>query len=72
MSEIDDFKNDAEKYVQDHPQQVKEAEQDLEKKLAPSDVQASQPAQGGQEGQAQPAGGQPSQDAADHDSAGSR
>ncbi|MFY9889625.1 MAG: hypothetical protein WAK71_15035 [Streptosporangiaceae bacterium] len=69
MSEIDDLKNDAEKYVQDHPQQVKEGEQDLEKKLAPGAVQGGQPAQSGQEGQAQPAGSQPPGDAADRDSA---
>lgn len=33
MSELDDLKNDAEKYAKDHPDQVKEGEQDVEKKL---------------------------------------
>jgi len=33
MVDFDSLKNDAEKYAQDHPQQVKEGEQDVEKKL---------------------------------------
>jgi hypothetical protein len=33
MVDFDNLKNDAEKYAQDHPQQVKEGEQDVEKKL---------------------------------------
>ncbi len=74
MSELDDLKNDAEKYAKEHPQQVKEGEQELEKKLIPDQAQGSQPAAGGQEGQA-PAGGRPDQtdhDSAAGDSAGSR
>jgi hypothetical protein len=33
MVDFDSLKNDAEQYAQDHPQQVKEGEQDVEKKL---------------------------------------
>jgi hypothetical protein len=33
MVDFDSLKNDAEKEVQDHPQQVKEGEQNIEKKL---------------------------------------
>jgi hypothetical protein len=78
MSELDDLKNDAEKYAKDHPQQVKEGEQELEKKLAPGEAQGSQPTEGGQatqegqESQAQAAGTQQDKDRADRDSAGSR
>ena len=35
-------RSDAENYAKDHPQQVKEGEQELEKKLAPGDAQDSQ------------------------------
>jgi hypothetical protein len=33
MSELDNLTGDAEKYAKDHPDQVKESEQDVEKKL---------------------------------------
>lgn len=81
MSELDDLKNDAEKYAKDHPQQVKEGEQELEKKLAPGEAQGSQPTEGdqatqegqeSQESQAQAAGTPQDKDSADRDSAGSR
>lgn len=42
MSDLDDLKNYAEKYAKDHPQQVKEGEQELEKKLLPGEAQGSQ------------------------------
>jgi hypothetical protein len=78
MSELDDLKNDAEKYAKDHPQQVKEGEQELEKKLIPGEAQGSQPTGGGQEGHAEAAGNQQDaagsqhdKDAADRDSAAS-
>ena len=72
MSELDDLKNDAEKYAKDHPQQVQEGEQELEKKLVPGEAQGGQPTARGQEGQAEAAGDQQDQDAADRDSAASR
>jgi hypothetical protein len=74
MSELDDLKNDAEKYARDHPQQVKEGEQDLEKKLVPGEAQGSQPTASGQEDRAEAAGNQQDQDkdAADRDSAASQ
>lgn len=76
MSELDDLKNDAEKYAKDHPQQVMEGEQELEKKLAPGEAQSSQPTEGGQATQdsqdSQAAGTQQDKDRADRDSAGSR
>jgi hypothetical protein len=67
MSELDDLKNDAEKYAKDHPQQVKEGEEDLEKKLIPGDAQSGQTA-AGQEGHSHPEDGQPNQNPDDDDS----
>jgi hypothetical protein len=86
MSELDDLKNDAERYAKDHPQQVQAGEEDLERKLVPGEAQGSQSAGGGQEGhpedagdqqdpaggQQDPAGGQQGKGAADRDSAASQ
>ena len=55
MSEFDQIKNDAEKEAQQHPQQVKEGEEDVEKRLG----MQGQGQQGqGQQGQGQQGQGQ--------------
>jgi hypothetical protein len=64
MSEFDKLKDDAEQYAQQHPQQVQEGEQDVEKKFGLGGGQ--QQSQGGQYGQDQ--GGQQSQDQGGQDS----
>lgn len=58
MSEFDQLKNDAEKEVQEHPQQVKEGEQAVEKKLGLSQQDQSQQGQGDDAQQGQGNGGQ--------------
>jgi hypothetical protein len=53
MSEFDKLKDDAEQYAQQHPEQVKEGEQAVEKKLGVEGQDGGQPGQdGGQPGQA--------------------
>ena len=53
MSEFDNLKNKAEKYAQDHPDQVEKGEQAAEQKLGlPGQGQSGQ----GQSGQGQDAG----------------
>jgi hypothetical protein len=68
MSDLDDLKNDAEKYAKDHPQQVQEGEQEIEKKLDPADAGGSKPADSGKEDQA-PAGSPQDQATSGDDSA---
>jgi hypothetical protein len=48
MSEFDKLKDDAEQYAQQHPQQVKEGEQAVEKKLGVEGQDGGQPGQAGQ------------------------
>jgi hypothetical protein len=48
MSEFDKLKDDAEQYGQQHPQQVQEGEQDVEKKFGIGGGQQDQ-SQGGQD-----------------------
>jgi hypothetical protein len=58
MSEFDQLKNDAEKEAKEHPQQVKEGEQAVEKKLGLSQQDQSQQGQGDDAQQGQGNGGQ--------------
>lgn len=51
MSEFDKLKDDAEKYAQDHPEQVQKGEQEAEKKLGLPDQGGSGPGQSGQQDQ---------------------
>jgi hypothetical protein len=57
VADFDQLKNDAEKYARDHPQQVKEGEQDVEKELGLTGQS------GGQQGPGS-AGGAPASDSA--------
>jgi hypothetical protein len=57
MSEFDQLRSDVEKEAQEHPQQVKEGEQAVEKKLGLSQQDQSQQDQGdAQQGQRNGAG----------------
>jgi hypothetical protein len=47
MSEFDNLKNDAEKYAQEHPDQVEKGEQAAEQKLGLPDQGQSGPGQSG-------------------------
>jgi hypothetical protein len=58
MSEFDQLKNDVEKEAKEHPQQVKEGEQAVEKKLGLSQQDQSQQGQGDDAQQGQGNGGQ--------------
>jgi hypothetical protein len=51
MSEFDKLKDDAEKYAQEHPEQVEKGEQEAEKKLGLPDQGGSGPGQSGQQDQ---------------------
>ena len=53
MSEFDKLKDDAEKYAQDHPEQVQKAEQAAERKLGLPGQENSGSGQQGQSGQDQ-------------------
>jgi hypothetical protein len=52
MGEFDKLKNDAEQYAQQHPQQVKEGEQAVEKDLGLQNQGGGQQDQGGGQGAA--------------------
>ncbi len=58
MSEFDQLKNDVEKEAKEHPQQVEEGEQAVEKKLGLSQQDQSQQGQGEDAQQRQGNGGQ--------------
>jgi hypothetical protein len=58
MSEFDQLKNDVEKEAKEHPQQVKEGEQAVEKKLGLSQQDQSRQGQGDDAQQGQGNGGQ--------------
>ena len=60
MSEFDNLKNDAEKYAQDHPDQVQKGEQEAEQKLGLPDQGQSGSGQSGsgQSGSGQSGSGQ--------------
>ena len=66
MSEFDNLKHDAEKEVKEHPEQVREGEQEVEKKLGLPGQGGDQPGQGGQDQgqQDQASGNQGDQDSA--------
>ncbi len=51
MSEFDSLKNDAEQYAKDHPQQVHEAEQDVEHEAESKAGFGGQQGQNSQQGQ---------------------
>jgi hypothetical protein len=64
MSEFDKLKDDAEKYAQDHPEQVQKGEEAAEKKLGLPGQENSgsgQQDQSGQEGQGAGPGGEDQQ-----------
>ncbi len=60
MSEFDNLKNEAEQYAQQHPDQIKEGEDVVEKKFGMG--QQDQSGQGGQQDQGQGGQGQQGQD----------
>ena len=49
MSEFDNLKNEAEKEVKEHPEQVEKGEQAAEKKLGLPEQSRDQPSQGAQD-----------------------
>ena len=76
MSEFDKLKDDAEKEVKDHPEQVQKGEQAAEKKLGLPGDTGNQAGQGGQgqgqdQGQGQQGQAQQGQDSATQDDQGS-
>ena len=69
MSEFDQLKDDAEKYAQDHPDQVQKGEGAVEDKLG-LPGQDSGSGQQDQSGQNQPGQNQPAQDQSGQDQSG--
>ena len=70
MSEFDQLKDDAEKYAQDHPDQVQKGEDAVEKKLGLPGQEDSGSGQQDQSGQNQPGQNQPAQDQSGQDQSG--
>ena len=72
MSEFDKLKDDAEKYAQDHPEQVQKAEQAAERQLGLPGQENSGSGQRDQSGQDQSDQDQSGQDQSGQDQSGQR